>query len=399
MMGAWGPQCALVQLLRGAGRRHFFCHFFQTISDMENYTSSSSSSSKRLKLPAPPADYICEPLLASALLSQGAEGKVYTGTYLTFQAVIKERQAKLYRVPALDARINKQRLLQEARCMAKCLRAGVLTPLVYMVDQQSLRIYMERIEGRTVKALLKEQAASGAGKYSQQCQVWAKLVGQAIGRMHDADIVHGDLTTSNIMIRAEGMHNPLSDDPNPLSLTLTLTPTPTLTLPDNPPSDPTAQPHPSTPALTPALPPPPPPAPNPLITPALPRPPPPACVLIDFGLGTMQANVEDQVRHTRTYTYTHVRTGAAASYLCLAVRVRVRAGARVKVRVRIRVRIRVRARVRAIFCLSSVCNSHRPLILTLLLSIPQPPSPHTPGTPPGRGPLRPGTRFSGDPPR
>ena len=30
----------------------------------------------------------------------------------------------------------------------------------------------------------------------------AKLIGQVIGKMHDADVIHGDLTTSNMMIRS-----------------------------------------------------------------------------------------------------------------------------------------------------------------------------------------------------
>lgn len=179
---------------------------------------SSSSSSKRQKLPGPPPEYSLEALEESELLSQGAEGKVYTCRYLSREAVIKERQSKAYRVAALDAKINKQRLLQEARCMVKCRRAGVLTPSIYMVDQQNFRIYMERIQGSTVKALLRAQQAQAVADqpcYSAQCLVWARLIGVAVGKMHDADIVHGDLTTSNIMIRAEGCHNPEDGSPGP----------------------------------------------------------------------------------------------------------------------------------------------------------------------------------------
>jgi tRNA A-37 threonylcarbamoyl transferase component Bud32 len=37
--------------------------------------------------------------------------------------------------------------------------------------------------------------------YDSSCSLWAKDVGVVIGKMHDADVVHGDLTTSNIMVR------------------------------------------------------------------------------------------------------------------------------------------------------------------------------------------------------
>ena len=173
------------------------------------------------------------------LISQGAEGKVYATSFLGRAAVVKERVSKQYRVAALDVKINKQRLLQEARCMVKCRRAGVRTPCIFMVDQRNYRLCMERIAGSTLKALLKKQieAGSGSGGYADICRHWAKQVGMAIGKMHDADIVHGDLTTSNIMVVEEGSNN-------------------------NPDVDATLAP--------------------------------PTVVLIDFGLGTMQSSIEDK---------------------------------------------------------------------------------------------------------
>ena len=59
---------------------------------------------------------------------QGAEARVYTTTFAGHPAVVKERLVKSYRVVELDRKINKQRLLQEARCIVKCRRAGVTTP-------------------------------------------------------------------------------------------------------------------------------------------------------------------------------------------------------------------------------------------------------------------------------
>lgn len=137
------------------------------------------------------------------LLFQGAEGRVYESLYLGKPAIIKERLKKSYRVPELDQKINKQRLLQEARCMVKCRRAGVVTPCIYLVDVTNNRLYQERIIGQTFKQLL-WLALGGAETSSTQHQTLidiAKGIGIAIGTMHDAEIVHGDLTTSNIMIR------------------------------------------------------------------------------------------------------------------------------------------------------------------------------------------------------
>jgi TP53 regulating kinase and related kinases len=64
----------------------------------------------------------------SEFLFQGAEAKVFSSTYLGKDVVIKQRLSKSYRVQELDKKINKQRLLQEARCIVKCRRAGVMVP-------------------------------------------------------------------------------------------------------------------------------------------------------------------------------------------------------------------------------------------------------------------------------
>lgn len=63
------------------------------------------------------------------LISQGAESKVYAVTYLERPAICKERLRKRYRLEVLDKKINKQRLLQEARCISRCLRNAVAVPM------------------------------------------------------------------------------------------------------------------------------------------------------------------------------------------------------------------------------------------------------------------------------
>lgn len=62
------------------------------------------------------------------LLAQGAEGKVFLTTFLGKPAVCKVRLVKRYRASELDEKLNRQRLLQEARCIAKCKRLGISVP-------------------------------------------------------------------------------------------------------------------------------------------------------------------------------------------------------------------------------------------------------------------------------
>ena len=62
------------------------------------------------------------------LIGHGAEGKVFATIFLGRPTIVKERVPKKYRVKELDQKLTLQRLRQEARCMVKCRRAGVLTP-------------------------------------------------------------------------------------------------------------------------------------------------------------------------------------------------------------------------------------------------------------------------------
>ena len=47
--------------------------------------------------------------------------------------------------------------------------------------------------------------------YGTDCEEIATRIGEMIGKMHDVDIVHGDLTTSNIMVRENTRETVLID--------------------------------------------------------------------------------------------------------------------------------------------------------------------------------------------
>lgn len=138
-------------------------------------------------------------------VSQGAEGVIYKGLFLARPVIVKERISKNYRVRELDSKLNKQRILQEVRCMVKCRRAGVLTPSIYMVELEDYRIVMERIDGITFKEFLWQSGNAPSAV------VLVRAIGLAIGKMHDANIIHGDLTTSNIMIQHESAEIEMND--------------------------------------------------------------------------------------------------------------------------------------------------------------------------------------------
>ena len=124
------------------------------------------------------------------MIAQGAEAKIHRGQWHGREVVIKERVSKAYRPRELDIRLRNSRLKAEAQLMSQARKAGVRTPLIYDIDLEKSSITMEFIDGPTAKTVLQD---------SDNREELAKTIGQKIGRLHNADLIHGDLTTSNMI--------------------------------------------------------------------------------------------------------------------------------------------------------------------------------------------------------
>jgi Kae1-associated kinase Bud32 len=78
----------------------------------------------------------------------------------------------------------------------RCRKLGLDVPCPYFVDMEKRRIYMEYIDGQLVKNLLQGNKIS-----SSQLDELSEKIGNYLAILHDGDLIHGDLTTSNMMIR------------------------------------------------------------------------------------------------------------------------------------------------------------------------------------------------------
>jgi len=131
------------------------------------------------------------------LIKRGAEAYLYLTDWHGRKVIMKKRLPKKYRVPALDEQIRAYRTIHEPQLMHEAKKAGVPTPTIYLVDVKSATIMMEYIEGEQVKQLL---AKVSDGERQNLC----RKIGELIGKMHRYGIVHGDLTTSNMIQTSEG---------------------------------------------------------------------------------------------------------------------------------------------------------------------------------------------------
>ncbi|KZV67730.1 hypothetical protein PENSPDRAFT_653838 [Peniophora sp. CONT] len=167
-------------------------------------------------------------LEASEPIAQGAEAKVFKGSLHSSGSsegvpiLLKQRFAKQYRHPTLDASLTKARVAGEARALLKCLRCGVNVPGIRLVDAPAGVLGIEWIDGRSVRFLLGSGDEGVEEEYAEdeeeedlvdveeedplqeygisQDEVM-QMIGYELAKMHQADIVHGDLTTSNMMLR------------------------------------------------------------------------------------------------------------------------------------------------------------------------------------------------------
>ncbi|MAG21941.1 MAG: Kae1-associated kinase Bud32 [Candidatus Diapherotrites archaeon] len=127
------------------------------------------------------------------LLRRGAEAELYETDFEGKPSLLKKRVSKSYRCKELDNEIRASRTGLESRLLGNARSLGVKTPQVYKLDKEDKEIVMELIPGERVKDVLNEK------NFGNIC----KRIGQDIAKLHSYEIVHGDLTTSNILLHNE----------------------------------------------------------------------------------------------------------------------------------------------------------------------------------------------------
>ena len=119
------------------------------------------------------------------LISQGAEAKLF----LEEGKVKKDRFPKSYRIKELDATLRGQRTRKEAKILEKLASLGFPAPKIISSDEKS-HIEMEYLPGKLLKDVLN----------AKNCNEYGREIGKKVAILHNNDIIHGDLTTSNMIL-------------------------------------------------------------------------------------------------------------------------------------------------------------------------------------------------------
>ncbi|PIO00651.1 Kae1-associated kinase Bud32 [archaeon CG10_big_fil_rev_8_21_14_0_10_43_11] len=119
-------------------------------------------------------------------LSRGAEA-VLTRSNGT---VIKERVKKGYRHPTLDENLRFWRTKKEAKLLSDARRIGVRAPRLLKTGKDTIE--MTYVEGK----LLRDHLDTFT-EWNWVCED----IGRSVARLHAHDLIHGDLTTSNMILK------------------------------------------------------------------------------------------------------------------------------------------------------------------------------------------------------
>ena len=128
------------------------------------------------------------------LIAQGAEAKIYR----TDSHLIKERIKKNYRINEIDKNIRKYRTRRENSILEKAYKI-IPVPKVLKCDEKENIIEMEFIEG--------ERLSESLDNYdNKKREEICKLIGNQVGLLHNENIIHGDLTTSNMLLKGKKLY-------------------------------------------------------------------------------------------------------------------------------------------------------------------------------------------------
>lgn len=120
-------------------------------------------------------------------ITQGAEAKIY----LDNDQIIKNRVTKNYRIKEIDQKLRISRTKREAKILEK---SSINVPNVISIDEKNAVINMEFVEGDLLRNTIDNL------DNNKRINIF-KTIGKEIRKLHDQGIIHGDITTSNIILK------------------------------------------------------------------------------------------------------------------------------------------------------------------------------------------------------
>ncbi len=122
-------------------------------------------------------------------IQQGAEAKILLDE--KDKLIIKDRISKSYRHAELDKTIRKRRTKAETKLLIKA--SEIISSPKPLTSEEFNKIKMPFIDGKKLSEHLDNFQLK---KQEEIC----RQIGESIAKLHRKDIIHGDLTTSNMIL-------------------------------------------------------------------------------------------------------------------------------------------------------------------------------------------------------
>ena len=122
------------------------------------------------------------------IIQQGAEALII----LEKDEIIKKRVKKSYRISELDEKIRKRRTRAEGKLLEKASKV-IAIPKIKKVDETNKEIIMEFLQGKKLSEHLDHFNLEKQKKIFNE-------IGSSVSKIHNQEIIHGDLTTSNMIL-------------------------------------------------------------------------------------------------------------------------------------------------------------------------------------------------------
>lgn len=121
-------------------------------------------------------------------LDKGAEASIFQDK----EHIIKHRLVKEYRLPEIDEKLRKFRTRREAKVLDKLEEINFPAPRLHEMCDKAMQLRMDMIQGNKIRDVLYQNPIA-----------LSEEIGKKIGILHSNDIIHGDLTTSNMILDNE----------------------------------------------------------------------------------------------------------------------------------------------------------------------------------------------------
>ncbi|UCD13943.1 MAG: Kae1-associated serine/threonine protein kinase [Thermoplasmatales archaeon] len=133
------------------------------------------------------------------IIYKGAEAEIVLSRYLGEKVVQKRRIPKSYRIKEIDSFLISFRTKEEAKLISEARSYGVSVPIIYDVDLEGGVITMQYVAGRRIKDILNDLDEKERKRI-------CIMIGESVAKLHNNDIIHGDITTSNMILLDDRIH-------------------------------------------------------------------------------------------------------------------------------------------------------------------------------------------------